>query len=131
MAAIMGLTGTQPQQVADLDLKSISHKNDLDQQRQAEKDFTKEWNRAAQALRDQDGTNAQDFLKRAYWILEQADYPKEKRAQLILRAEKGWGSSLIDRLNDTYNRINPPPSQAKDRLDQYRRERAVENYKAQ
>lgn len=131
MAAIMGLTGTQPQQVADLDLKSISHKNDLDQQRQAEKDFTKEWNRAAQALHDQDGTNAQDFLKRAYWILEQADYPKEKRAQLILRAEKGWGSSLIDRLNDTYNRINPPPSQAKGRLDQYRRERAVENYKAQ
>lgn len=129
MSILMGLTGTQPQPVADENVMSAIHKDDLDAQKIARTRFIKEWGRYRQSIENEDPTQAEDYKNRAYeWIIR-SDYPQDKRNQLLHDADQAYDHSMIDRLGDIVQRKSVPEEKRDIRSDMLERSREIQRKK--
>lgn len=129
MATLLTATGTQPQQVADATLMSANHAWDMEQQKQAEKDFIREWNRGEDSLLNDDPDTADSYFKRAQQILVDADYPMNLRNQLFDKTARNFPKSLLDKLDEVYLQNHPPPSQMEIRRNILSREHELYDIK--
>jgi len=120
MATFMGLTGMQPQSVADTRSYTWLQQDRKNAEKYAEDVFLKNFNSYLQALKDNNTTQAQDYLKTARATLVVTGYPLEKYSSLISRAAKG-NETLISRLDFSYHLRNVPTADRQRLMDTYRR----------
>lgn len=91
-AIFMGILGVNPQRVDDTYAKINIEKAEKEAQELAYKKFESEIRRSLMDSRNGDQSGATDRMRRAFWNLEMAGYPTDKKALAISRAMKGYES---------------------------------------
>lgn len=91
-AIFMGILGVNPQKVDDTYAKINIEKAEKEAQELAYKKFEKEIRLSIMDSQNGDQASATDRMRRAFWNLEMAGYPVDKKALAISRAFKGYES---------------------------------------
>jgi hypothetical protein len=109
-AIFQAITGLQNQAITDIQLKSVSIKDQEALWKHAEENFVKEWHRGFRAMRDGDQNQAHDYFTRGRIYLTVSKFPDERINEAIKRASDG-NETLINRINwDFYIRKAPKDS---------------------
>jgi hypothetical protein len=116
----MSLFGLQPQEVADLHLKSWSLKEQKAMYDEAKKRFTTEWQRGIREANDNNPQAARASWARAVSYIEAVDYPIEDRAALFSQASAGMDQTLVEKINWKFYFTDAPADQAAARQSTYR-----------
>jgi len=120
MAAFMGITGMQPQGVADIRSYTWLQQDRKSAEKYAEDNFLKNFTSYVHALKDNNTTQAQDYLKTARAHLVVTGYPLEKYPSLIARAAKSH-ETLIRRLDFSYHLRNVPVGEQQKHMQLFQR----------
>lgn len=106
-AIFQSITGMQSQNVADVTRKTTSLQDQKALYEEAEKQFTQEFQRFAQAHKDNDPDAARKSMIRGLAWLNIAGYPRDKFMSLVSRAA-GNNRSLVDSVDWSFYIQNAP-----------------------
>lgn len=124
-AVFMAATGLQPQDVTDLQLMSWSNKDRKSFEDEVEKNVIQEIRRAVRIQNDSP-EQADKYLKRAKALFEIADFPLNRRTEIIAKASKDY-ESMIEAMDWKFYRVLDVDSQTDARFNALARKREIKD----
>ena len=122
-AIFMATTGLQPQDVTDLQLMSWSEKDRKDFETKVEQNVIKQIRRAIRIQND-NPEQADKYLANAKALFEIADYPLNRRTEVIAKASKDY-ESMIEAMDWKFYRVLDVDSNTEGRFNALARKREI------
>lgn len=125
-ALLMGMTGTQPQEVSDIQKFVATRNDDVENQRYFYTQFNRQYQRYLQALVDNDPELAERFRNKWDYYLKYL--PDEKQPDAIARANQEF-NPLIQRIPQQVLLKNVPPENTMFGFGQSRKDVGLDTFK--